>query len=182
MTVSKLRGMVLTAIMAGPAFSAAAIQETEQSIHAQVTKWLKASTDYVSCDDRHFIYGVGYIDGSYMERIFYVSGDGSHPILSIDLRDGIILPEKDGGDIGPISFVVEITAAKVLHATPDKGGWRVNEEGWETALRFKYTSWFGTVSRRNGQWSAQWGGYRRPMLPENVKAHVKNTCDLFVSP
>ncbi len=155
------------------------VQPTEEKIRLAVIDWLKENTAFISCDDEHFIYGVGYIDGSYMERIFYVQGGGEKPILSVRLRGEVPQPLETGGDVGPISFVLEMKSPKVLYATPANGSWQVTEDGWETALRFKYTSWFGEARRVDGTWSANWQGYRRPMLPKNVTGSVEETCALF---
>jgi len=152
---------------------------TEEEIRELAIKWLKESTAFIRCDSEHFIYGVGYIDGSYMERIFYVEGGGAKPILSVKFRDDDRLALTETGDFGPLPFVLEVKSPRTKHATLEKGVWQLSVEGWETAIRFKYTSWFGTVSRTGGQWNAQWQGYRRPMLPESVTAHVDETCALF---
>jgi len=152
---------------------------TQQELRELAIKWLRDSMAFIACDEQHFIYGVGYIDGSYMERIFYVRGGGDRPALSVRFRDEEQAQVPAGGDIGALQFVMEINSPKVLSASLSNGRWRVSDEGWETALRFKYTSWYGTVSRQDGQWNAEWQGYRRPMLPASVTDHVGETCGLF---
>ena len=49
----------------------------------------------------------------------------------------------------------------------------------ETALRFKYTSWFGLISRIDGEWRIEWQSYRRPMLPAPLKGQAEQICSLF---
>jgi hypothetical protein len=140
---------------------------------------LKAVTPYISCDQKHFIYGVGYIDGSYMERIFYVRAGADIPELSVDLREQITPPAEEGDDVGPIRFVIEIKAPQVLFATFVNGRWVRSDTPWEKALRFKYTSWYGEAYRQNGKWLIDCLGYRRQMLPKSVTEHVEKTCRLY---
>ena len=159
--------------------AAAGTDSSEDEIRTLAIKWLESTTAFVRCDGERFIYGVGYIDGSYMERIFYVEGGGEKPILSVKFRGDDQATVNEAGDFGPLAFVLEIKAPKTLYATLINGKWQASDDGWETALRFKYTSWFGTVSRKDGQWNASWQGYRRPMLPESVTGSVDETCKLF---
>jgi hypothetical protein len=169
---------LLCALIIAPLWVAA--EETApESIRQLAIKWLKESTAFISCDDGHFIYGVGYIDGSYMERIFYVEGGGAKPILSVQFRDDDQIVLTEPGDFGPIPFVLEVRSPRTMYATLENGTWRLGDDSWETALRFKYTSWFGAVSRTAGLWGVEWQGYRRPMLPESVTERVEETCALF---
>jgi hypothetical protein len=142
-------------------------------------KWLKENTAFIRCDGQHFIYGIAYIDGSYMERIFYVRGGGDQPELSVSFRDGGIFGIEGEEEFGPIPFVLEMKFAEALYATPSNGGWRVSDDGWEAALRFKYTSWFGTISMQGGEWRVKWQGYRRPMLPPGLTEHAGQLCSMF---
>lgn len=178
MRISRLMVLLLL-LIAGPAWSALQNQDIEENIRERVIDWLKESTAYISCDKDHFIYGVGYIDGSYMERILYVQGGGEKPILSVSLRGDVPEPPEPGGDVGPVSFVLEMKSPRVLYAEPVNGTWVVSENDWQNELRFKYTNWFGVASRKASVWTAQWQGYRRPMLPESVLANAEETCALF---
>ena len=159
--------------------TATAKDSAEDEVRKLAIQWLKENTAFIRCYDNHFVYGVGYIDGSYMERIFYVEGGGDKPILTVKFKESDQEKLLENEDFGPVSFVLEVKSPKTLHATLASGKWQASKEGWETALRFKYTSWYGTVSRQGGQWSANWQGYRRPMLPESVTEHVSETCALF---
>jgi hypothetical protein len=154
-------------------------EETDQkNIRQLATNWLIENTSFIRCDDEHFIYGVGYIDGSYMERIFYVEGGGAKPGLSVQFRDAKQAVLSDSGEFGPVPFVLEMNAPRTRHATLENKKW-VPGDDWETAIRFKYTSWFGLISRKAGQWAVDWQGYRRPMLPESLTGHVDEACSLF---
>ena len=82
-------------------------------------------------------------------------------------------------DIEPLSFVLEMTSPRVRYAIPDGDSWRLAGADWETALRFKYTSWFGLISRIDGEWRIEWQGYRRPMLPASLKGQGEQVCSLF---
>ena len=147
---------------------------------------LEEKAESVRCDARHFIFGVGYIDGSYMERIFYVEGAGDRPAVTVEFRGAGLRESGDGEqelpDIAPASFIIELQAPRVRYATPTGDGWRVSDEDWETALRFKYTSWYGEVRRENGEWKIDWQGYRRPMLPESVTGNREAICAMFAKP
>ena len=149
------------------------------------TRWLKENTAHIRCDARHFIFGVGYIDGSYMERIFYVAGGGDHPAISVEFRaTQAVDPVADGvtpEDGTAIPFVMELEAPSVLHATPVGEGWEISDQGWESALRFKYTSWFGLISSQDDTWRVEWQGYRRPMLPESLIANTEEICSRFAA-
>jgi len=85
--------------------------DTEAGLAAEVLTtqaraWLKENTDYITCDEQHFIYGVGYIDGSYMERIFYVEGGDERPALNVRFRelDPAVVLSNAGNDFpkGPL--------------------------------------------------------------------------------
>jgi hypothetical protein len=82
-------------------------------------------------------------------------------------------------DLPAMAFVMELSAPRVLHATPDGDGWQISDGGWETALRFKYTSWYGDIWRAGGTWQIDWRGYRRPMLPRSVTANREKICAMF---
>ncbi len=143
---------------------------------------LRENTAYLSCDESHFIYGVAYIDGSYVESIFYVDGDGDRPAVTVRFRGDVPAPYgggDSGADLPPLPFVLEIRAPRALQATPDGDGWRIDDAGWQHALRFKYTSWYGEIRRENGDWKIEWKGYRRPMLPASVTGRHKATCAMF---
>ena len=178
----RLMGMVLL-IWSGmlPAAAETGREETAGGIREKAIEWLKENTAFISCDERHFVYGVGYIDGSYMERIFYVRSSQNTPVLHVRFRDQNEPRHEANGDAGPFRFVLEMKAPDVLFAVPTDDGWKVSEEPWESALRFKYTSWFGTISRRDGVWEAHWQGYRRPMLPASITEHANEVCELFAS-
>lgn len=152
-------------------------------LEQEVAALLREKTESVRCDGQHFIFGVGYIDGSYMERIFYVEGAGDRPSVSVDFRGAGLqdaeAKEQAPLDIAAVPFVVELQAPRVLHAVPTGEAWRVSDEGWETALRFKYTSWFGEVRRKSGEWRIDWKGYRRPMLPPSVTGNAEAICAMF---
>jgi hypothetical protein len=152
-------------------------------LEIEIARLLQEQAESVRCDASHFIFGVGYIDGSYMERIFYVEGAGDTPAVTVEFRgnlppeihaDGQILPELPG-----LSFVMELATPRVLHATPAGDGWRVSDDGWETALRFKFTNWFGEIRRESGEWKIEWQGYRRPMLPRYVIDNREAICAMF---
>jgi len=171
--------ILISLMTCSPLHADAASQPADELLREEARNWLKQNTDYISCDDRHFVYGVGYIDGSYMERIFYVEGGSEKPAMSVrfkDTRTVEVLPETD---IEAIPFVLEMVSPRVLHALPDGDGWRLGESGWETALRFKYTSWFGTISRHDGKWEIEWQGYRRPMLPPSAMEQSEQICRMF---
>jgi hypothetical protein len=175
----RLLGLIVLAGISTRAWSESEHSMTSEHIRAELMSSLEAATPYISCDKEHFIYGVGYIDGSYMERIFFARAGTSKPDISIKLRQEFTLPEEEGGDVGPIPFVIEIKASQTLYATNVNERWVRATTVWEKALRFKYTSWFGEATRRSGNWVIDWHGYRRPMLPQSVTEHVEKTCDLF---
>ena len=149
----------------------------------EVADLLRSTAGSVACDEKHFIFGVGYIDGSYMERIFYVEGAGNRPSIKVEFS-GAGLPNADSGgggppDIPPVPFVVELQAPRVLHAVPAGDGWRLGGKTWDSSLRFKYTTWYGEVRRESGAWKIDWQGYRRPMLPASVTQDREVVCAMF---
>ena len=171
---------MLVAIAVLP-LAASDVDRGVENLEEVARAWLRQNTEYISCDDEHFIYGVGYIDGSYMERIFYVRGGGSKPALSIKFQADVTAMAESDEDVEPMPFVLEMRSPEVLFATWSSGSWHVGTESWESALRFKYTSWFGTLSRRSGIWTADWQGYRRPMLPESARKNSQELCELFAA-
>jgi hypothetical protein len=148
--------------------------------------FLMRQADVVSCDDQHSVYGVAYVDGSYMERVFYVE----HPPGPLTLRVEVEGPEQwpttvDGAlpdALPPRPFVVEVTVPRALFAVPDGKAWIRTEMSWGKAFRFKYTHWYGEIARTDGQWQVEWKDYRRPMLPARLKAQSAVLCAWFADP
>lgn len=141
--------------------------------------WLRNQFEYIACDATHYVYGVGYIDGSYMEKVFLVADEQGGPRVEAGFRPGSSAWHAEDGDLEARAFMVEATVPRAIYAEKSGSGWRVSDEGWETALRFKYTSWFGMLSRVDGQWQAEWQGYRRPMLPADLPGNGQNVCAWF---
>ena len=179
MITMSLLGLLLGALVSSQAPADTEADSATKILKTQARAWLKENTDYITCDEQHFIYGVAYIDGSYMERIFYVEGGDERPALNVRFRDVDPAVVLSDADIEPLSFVLEMTSPKVRYALPDGESWRLGEEGWEAALRFKYTTWFGLISRTDGEWQIEWQGYRRPMLPASLKGQSEQICNLF---
>ncbi|MDX1460433.1 MAG: hypothetical protein R3348_05200 [Xanthomonadales bacterium] len=141
--------------------------------------WLRRDFDFIPCSDKSFVYGVAYIDGSYVERIFLAEGTyPGGPELQFRLRGPVWEAVDPGSDLPPAPFVLELRVEKAIHAIPSGDGWQ-REGGWESALRFKYTTWYGQISRQSGQWQVRWSDYRRPMLPASLHEDPDRTCALF---
>jgi hypothetical protein len=170
---------IMMLVMAGTVHA-----QSRENLREQAARWLIERVDWIPCDEDHFIYGVGYIDGSYMERIFYVQGSGPRPLFNIRFREEAGAQRQASDDEGrqefrPVPFVMELQSPTVLYAEPRGERWAVSNEGWQSGLRFKYTSWFGTVQQREGAWDVTWKGYRQPMLPEGLRADAEKACALF---
>lgn len=178
--MTRLATLILSAFMASSvAIAEPAGESVRDRAQNLAARWLEENTDFVSCDERHFIYGVAYIDGSYMERIFYVKSERNTPILTVSFRDSdtsIITSEQS---FSSIPFVLEMKVPAAKSAVPGKGSWRLVDNSWESALRFKYTSWYGSISHQDGKWNVTWEGYRRPMLPRDVTGRISELCELF---
>lgn len=144
--------------------------------------YLEEQAGVLACDDRHFIYGVGYIDGSYMERLFYVEHDGIPVAITAEFRDRNRWPEHAGQHLPPMPFTLELKVPRALYAIPSGRGWTIPEQNWGEALRFKYTSWYGEIAYQGGQWQIAWKGYRRPMLPPGVRNNAARVCAWFADP
>ena len=153
-------------------------QAAPESLEAEAGTWLRDQFEYIPCDGEKFIYGVGYIDGSYMERIFLATGDGNTPELEVRFRDHTLHEAVYREQVSGVPFVLELRISGARHASLNAGDWRA-QPGFDTALRFKYTSWFGELSWREGQWQVQWRGYRRPMMPRPLVNQPGKACDLF---
>lgn len=141
--------------------------------------WLQKQVEFLACNESHHVYGVGYIDGSYMERIFLVADEAGKPRVDAVFREADPTWHATESDLEPRSFTVEVKVPRALYAQKSNSGWQVSTGGWESALRFKYTSWFGLVSRVDGQWQVKWQGYRRPMLPPELLGEEKKVCSWF---
>ena len=152
--------LLAAALISGHTWAASGRHFAASEREHLAVRWLDENTAYIRCDERHFIYGVGYIDGSYMERIFYVEGGGDHPAISVEFRATLaVVPGADGAtlnDDAGMPFVMELKAPRVLHASPVGERWKISDQGWESSLRFKYTSWFGLISAQDGAWRAEW--------------------------
>jgi hypothetical protein len=144
---------------------------------------LRNEAGMVRCDEDTFLFGVAYIDGSYMERIFLAEDEQGGPGLDLEFHQRDNWPadgEADGGgDLAAMPFSVELRVPSSRYALPSGSGWRVPPQQPETALRFKYTNWYGEISRQGGDWMVDWQGYRRPMLPDDVREHPADVCALF---
>jgi hypothetical protein len=177
--MSRLITGILMAILCGPVPAEDPVGDPGRTLRELAVEWLKENTAFISCDDQHFVYGVGYIDGSYMERIFYVRGGGDRPAITVKFREPEQRDLADDGVSGPLPFVLEMASPEVLSAIPSAKGWQVSDEAWESALRFKYTSWYGDIIWQDGEWTVDWQGYRRPMLPASVIEHADEICAMF---
>ena len=176
MISSKPLSFFVALLICGALPAASPVFTTTELEEAAAT-WLIENTSWIPCDENHFVYGVGYLDGSYIERIFFA--EGIKPELNVRFREDALVEPEPGADIDAVPFVLEIKVPRVLHAVPSGQSWRLGEEGWESSLRFKYTSWFGEIGREDGKWQVRWQGYRRPILPESVTEHAEETCALF---
>lgn len=154
------------------------VTEASRSIDSEAESWLRDGFEFIPCGKAHFIYGVGYIDGSYMERIFYTADSGDEPQLEIRFRDDSLIRAGSRQEVANAPFVMELRLGRAQHAIPAGPRWLV-QEGWESALRFKYTSWFGNLSWSGNGWQVNWQGYRRPMLPGPLLDEPGKTCALF---
>ncbi|NND45205.1 MAG: hypothetical protein HKN58_07765 [Xanthomonadales bacterium] len=155
------------------------VADARAGAREEVAQWLKNWAPFISCGPGHFIYGVGAPDGSYVERVFYAADSGPEPVFELRFRDPFPEHLPNGADFDPLRFELEIQVTRVRHAVLRGGSWTVGAPEWESALRFKYTNWFGTVSRQGGQWDVDWDGYRRPQLPESMLANPEAACGLF---
>lgn len=151
----------------------------EYATVSEAERVLRESLGFIPCAAGHFIYGVGATDGSYVERVFYTADSGPGPAVRARFRDP--LPESGPmeEETPPLRFELQLEVARAWHATPRGEGWVVARTGWETSLRFKYTNWFGTISRRGSAWHIDWQGYRRPLLPEALLEDPRAACGLF---
>jgi hypothetical protein len=144
---------------------------------------LRNEAGVVRCDEDEFLFGVAYIDGSYMERIFLAKDGRGEPRLDLEFHDRESWPgdeqADDGGDLAPMPFSMELRVPSSRFALPSGAGWQVPPQEPETALRFKYSNWYGEIGRQGGEWIVDWKGYRRPMLPDNVRKEPDNMCRLF---
>ena len=111
--------MITLALVAASLAAAQAAADTGRhapgnALEREVAALFREQAGTVRCDASHFIFGVGYIDGSYMERIFYVEGSGDAPRFSFEFRGaGLTEPDHEDGpdpDVGPASFVIEVAA------------------------------------------------------------------------
>jgi hypothetical protein len=144
--------------------------------------------DFIGCKDKGFVYGVGYIDGSYMERIFIVKDPpGVTPDLSVDFRgDEMVLIEplttqlENGVEkiSTAVTFMLDLKVTKFNDAVLNKN-WRLSGEGLRGSPRFSHSTWFGVIRKINDEWNIDWQGYRRPMLPDSVKDHPLAICTMF---
>jgi hypothetical protein len=135
--------------------------------------------DFIGCEDRGFVYGIGYIDGSYMERILIVKDPpGGTPNLSVEFRgDEMVLidplPTQIENGVENIStavtFMLDLKVTKFNDAVLKNRG----------SPRFSHSTWFGVIRKINDDWNIDWQGYRRPMLPDSVKDHPEAICTMF---
>jgi hypothetical protein len=178
----KLRIRVLLAYSALSAVTVQAGEPVLTPAERDAVRVIEADFRSVPCGAGFFVYGVGSTDGSHVERILYVGGAGNTPTLQVKWRGAIPEPYDQAviaPDLPPLPFLLELRVPRALHGTPDGAGWRLAPDGWQTALRFKYTHWYGRIRREDGAWRIEWDGYRRPLLPGSVSDRHASICAMF---
>lgn len=161
------------------------LQVVASSYDDQARAFLLSEASIHACDDEHLLYGVAYIDGSYMERVFYVEHPAKAPEIIINFRDGNWPATGRSGavpDLPSRQFTFEIVVPRARYAVPVANGWRMTERSWGSAFRFKYTNWYGEIAHHEGQWQVDWKDYRRPLLPTAILDKPTVACDWFADP